>query len=278
MKKQTRSIKLIICLGMAAFFITGLVRGSFESASGKDARFLYPEVRTARNNTLHDLDHLQMLSSMPSMVLADLLDYQAETGKSLPTILRDPAWCKKLGFKSKEFRATWYAVNPYQLLPSGLKEAIENKKTPFHTRSEVHAWARTNQFPISWRRALDKALVETTPTNLWRASRGNRPYAHNGEYLEPLVVDHGNGQMEVRDGHIATDPRVIPTNSEVILVLKIQGEDRLIKAKAKDIGGAIKGAHVDLPVQLSRKSQPFPHTRFPKEIRNRVAMVLTKPS
>ena len=263
---------------MAAFFITGLVRGSFESASGKDARFLYPEVRTARNNTLRDLDHLRLLKSIPSLTLADLLDYQSETGKSLPTILRDPLWSKRLGLNSREFRATWYAINPFQLLPPGLKLAIEKKKIPFHTRADIHSWARANQFPLSWRRALEKALVETTPANLWRASRGHRPYANNGEYLEPLVVDHGNGHFEIRDGHIATDPKVIPTNSEVILVLRIQGQDRLIRAKATDIGGAIKGAHVDLPVQLSRKSQPLPHTRFPKEIRNRVAMVLTKTS
>src|SRR5664279_1539183 len=70
MKKQARSIKLIICLGMAAFFITGLVRGSFESATGKDARFLYPEVRIARNNTLRDLDRIQLLESIPSATLA----------------------------------------------------------------------------------------------------------------------------------------------------------------------------------------------------------------
>jgi hypothetical protein len=92
------------------------------------------------------------------------------------------------------------------------------------------------------------------------------------------VIDRGNGSFEVRDGHIATDPRVIPTNAEVLLLVKINGEDRVLKVKATDIGGAIKGHHVDLPIELSPgATRTLPHVIFPHALRNPSVQILTLP-
>ena len=87
--------------------------------------------------------------------------------------------------------------------------------------------------------------------------------------LEPIVIDHGKGRIEVRDGHIATDPRYIPTNSELVLLVRIQGEVRVLKVKATDIGGAVKGMHVDLPIQVGPEAIPLPDGSAPKQVSSR---------
>jgi len=88
------------------------------------------------------------------------------------------------------------------------------------------------------------------------------------------VVDQGDGILELRNGHIATDPRVIPTNTEVILLLTINGEEEVLRVKATDIGGAIKGRHVDLPMHLSSREAPLPNTKFPLAVVNPNVQVL----
>lgn len=165
--------------------------------------------------------------------------------------------------------------NPFELLPKDLQRAITNKKIPFQSRTHVWEWCRKNNVSAEWRKALYAALIETTPQNLWRASQGQRSYTKNGEFLEPIIIDHGNGQLEFRDGHIATDPRVIPTNTEMFIIVNIEGVDRILKVKAADIGGAIKGRHVDLPIQVSPEAALMPHTELPKDkIRNRTIEIL----
>ena len=59
----------------------------------------------------------------------------------------------------------------------------------------------------------------------------------------PLVVDHGlgrSGRFEVRgSAHIATDPAVIPTMSEVLILVRIDGKDRVLRVTAADTGAAM---------------------------------------
>jgi 3D (Asp-Asp-Asp) domain-containing protein len=180
-----------------------------------------------------------------------------------------------LGLGSQQYLATWYMSNPFELLPSDLQEAIRQTPIPFKTRDGINAWCDEMGAPDTWRAALAAALIETTPFNLWRASRGERPYARNGETLEPIVIEHGAGRFEVREGHIAVDPRFIPINSEVLLLVRIQGEEHLLKVKAADTGSAIKGHHVDLPIYLHPNKEPLPRTSFPKEhIRNPYVRIL----
>lgn len=225
-------------------------------------------------STLSELERLGLLSQAPEGTLEDLLAYQRRTGKTLAEILRDPSWSERLGLTSEIFKATWYAANPFELLPPDLRKAIRRRKTPFRSRNDVWQWCRQEKAPSAWRKALKAALVETTPHNLWRASRGQKPYARNGEFLEPIVRDLGRGQFEIREGHIATDPKIIPTNSEVLLLVKINGEDKLLRVKATDIGSKIRGRHVDLPIHLGPENEHFPHTRFPREVRNPFVQIL----
>jgi hypothetical protein len=153
---------------------------------------------------------------------------------------------------------------------------IRQRKEPFQSRAHVWEWCRARNLPARWREALHVALIETTPLNLWRASQGKRPYAKNGQYIEPIVVDHGHGDIEIKDGHIATDPKVIPTNTNLILLVRIKGEYKLVRVKAADIGAAVRGRHVDLPIQMSIPKKPFPHFRLPKEyISNPTVHILT---
>ncbi len=208
--------------------------------------------------------------------MADLVRYQQATGKSLAQVLREPGWASKLGYSSEQFKATWYISNPFELLPPDLQQAIRAKKTPFQTRADVWEWCKAKKAPKAWKKALKAALVETTPVNLWRASRGAKPYAKNGEFLKPIVVEKASGIYEVLHGHIATDPRVIPTNTEVLLLVRVGGKDRILKVKASDIGGAIKGKHVDLPIQLdSARKRQLPNVVLPKQhIRNPSVQIL----
>jgi 3D (Asp-Asp-Asp) domain-containing protein len=90
------------------------------------------------------------------------------------------------------------------------------------------------------------------------------------------VVEKSKGVYEVRHGHIATDPRVVPTNSEVLLLVRVNGEERLLRVKASDVGQAIKGRHVDLPIYIRPGSQvAVSSIRFPKEyVRNPTVQIL----
>ena len=219
--------------------------------------------------TIQGLDYLRLAENGKGKELRRLLKYQRETGKTLSQILREPEWGPRLGVSARRYKATWYMANPFDVLPTGLQEAIRQREIPFKSRTHVWQWCRTNNVPAAWRKALYAALIETTPYNLWRASRGQRPYTRSGAFLEPLVVDHGSGRLEVRRwGHIATDPAVIPTNSNLLLMMTVDGRERLVKVKAADTGGAIRGKHVDLPIHLGPDVAPMPHTLMPLEIRN----------
>jgi 3D domain len=268
--------KVLVWFLAGGLFLASLVGGSLVSTLTQEERQLAQESRTRANKTLADLDRLGLMDGLSAETMADLLEYQWQNKKSLSDILKEPEWAKRLGLSTDEYRVTWYMSNPFQLLPSGLQEMIRKRPTTFRSRTHVWQWCRANNIPKTYRRALYTALIETTPANLWRASRGKRPYAFNGEYLEPIVVDHGQGRLEVRNGHIATDPRFIPTNSEVLLLVKIKGEDKILKVKATDIGGAIKGKHVDLPIHLHPQARRMPNTVLPLEIRNPSVTILTR--
>jgi hypothetical protein len=231
----------------------------------------------AATQTLRELNRLGVLRSAPQPAIENLLTFQRRTGRSLAQILRDPYWVTTIGLNSTQFKATWYAANPFDLLPKDLQVAIRETKEPLRSRKEVEKWTDQIKAPDHWRKALNFALVETTAANLWRAARGLRPFTKNGQFLEPIVVEKGGGVYDVREGHIATDPTVIPTGSTVLMLVRVGGKDRLLRVKATDIGSAIKGEHVDLPIQIRPKStaNPTAPIRFPKEyIRNSSVVIL----
>jgi 3D (Asp-Asp-Asp) domain-containing protein len=222
------------------------------------------------------LSRLGLENKIDQDALADLIEYQHTTGKTFSQVLREPAWASKFGYTTEQFKATWYISNPFELLPVDLQEAIRVKKTPFRTRAQVWDWCKSRRAPVTWKKALKAALIETTPLNLWRTAHGAKPYAKNGEFLKPIVVERAGGIYEVKDGHIATDPRIIPTNSEVLLLIKVNGQERILKVKATDIGGGIKGKHVDLPIYLNANGRnSLPNVLLPKkQISNPVVQIL----
>lgn len=268
------SSKILVRLGIACVCVLGIAAVSMSSAS-KFTHYWSIENVSLRDKTKKELVRLNLLKNLPKETLTELFDYQCETGFSLATILRDRQWSKKLGLTSTQYKGTWYAANPYELLPSDLQEALRLRKTPLLTQDQAWKWINTNHFPASWKKSLAKAFIETTPENLWRAAQGQRPVANNGEYLEPIVFQRSPGEFEVRDGHIATDPKIIPTNSEVFVILKIKGEDRILRVKATDVGGGIRGKHVDLPIHLnSNAPNAEPYITFPSEIKNATVTIL----
>ncbi len=274
-KRQVYIKSLFWFLG-AGFFLVSAVMGSFVGAlSNGEVLRSYPNFGRSRES-VRELTRLGLLEKMSPDLVAELLDYQWQSGKSLAQILQDPVWCHKIGLYKNEFKVTWYLSNPFDVLPPALKKAIHERKQPFRSRTHVFEWSRANKMPKIYRDALYKALIETTPENLWRAAQGQRSYAKNGEFLEPIVIEHGRGTYEVRDGHIATDPRVIPTNQEMLLLVKVNGVERILRVKATDIGGAIKGKHVDLPIKISPEfTDTFPNVLFPTAVSNPSVQILT---
>jgi hypothetical protein len=226
---------------------------------------------------LTDLNRLGLLQHIPQTSLEDLLQFQKTSGKSLAQIFKDPMWAKKLGFNATPFKATWYAANPFDLLPTDIQVALQRTKDPLYTRKDLKAWCKMNKAPERWHQAFKVALVETTVYNLWRASKGLSSVVRNGEAIQPIVVERPRDIIEVFDGHIATDPAVIPTNSIVYILVKIEGKDRLLKVKAADTGEAIRGKHIDLPIHFRpRPNKILPYIRFPKEkISNPTVLILT---
>lgn len=227
--------------------------------------------------TLNELERLGLLESASPGAVNALVSFRRVSGKSVAAVFRYSSWAERFGLKSERFRATWYMANPFDLLPAELQDAIRARKIPFRSRTHVWQWCRANRVPSIWRKALYAALIETTPHNLWRASRGLPPYVKNGEFLKPIVEDLGGGRFVIKDGHIATDPTVIPTGSDVLVLLRVQGIDRVVRVTAADIGAAIKGKHVDLPIRVGPDTALLPATRLPKEhIRNPYVKVLRR--
>jgi len=265
-------LRSLVWFAGAAFCLVSLVGAPVLQS------FLPLDHRTRVNlrSASKDMARLGLETTLDKEALNDLAEYQRITGKTLAQVLREPGWAAKFGFSTTQFKATWYIANPYELLPADLQQAIRNKKTPFKTNAQVWEWCRSKKAPAAWKKALKTALVETTPHNLWRASRGQQPYVKNGEFLKPIVIEHAEGIYEVKDGHIATDPRIIPTNTVVLMLVKVDGKERILKVKAADIGGAIKGKHVDLPIHLDIASKGIlPNVLLPKEyIRNPVVQIL----
>ncbi len=260
---------------MAAFLIVSFGGASIVGPLPADvARPV--QVDQLGTQSVRDLQRLGLLSSLSQESVEELLSYQSQSGKSLAQILHDPKWVQRLGLSADTFKATWYAANPYDLLPIDLQTAIRQTQQPFESRRHINKWLKAMNAPERWKDAIDLALIETTPINLWRASRGQKPYAKNGQYLQPIVVEKESGVFDVRDGHIATDPRYIPTNSRVILLVRINGQDRILRVKAADIGEAIKGQHVDLPIAIKPRYGKNHSIRFPGEyIRNPTVIILT---
>src|ERR1044071_9034212 len=204
MKKIKRQvyIKSLVWFIGAGFFLISAVMGSFVGSLSTGEIFRsFPGLGKSRE-AVRELERVGLLGRLTPELTAQLLDYQWETGKNLAQILQDPVWCNRLGLSKNNFQVTWYLSNPYEVLPVALQKAIREKKTPFRSRAHVFEWCRVNGMPRVYRDALYKALIETTPENLWRAAHGQKPFAKNGEFLEPIVVDRGSGFFEGRDGHI----------------------------------------------------------------------------
>jgi hypothetical protein len=228
--------------------------------------------------TLRELNRLGLLRNAPPGAIDKFLTYQRRTGRTLPQIMRERFWATSLGLAPVQFRATWYAANPFDLLPKDLQVAIRETEVPFKSRKDLEKWCDASNAPEHWRSSLKFALIETTASNLWRAARGLRPFTKNGQFLEPIVIERGGGVFDVKEGHIATDPAVIPTGSKVLMLVRVGGKDRLLRVKATDIGSAVRGEHVDLPIQIRPKgSAPLTAPiRFPKEyIRNSSVIIFT---
>jgi hypothetical protein len=191
-------------------------------------------------------------------------------------ILDDPEQMHKLGLVTQDFRATWYLANPYDLLPTGLQNAIRQRKTPLKSRRQSFDWLNAINAPRAWKKALRKAFVETTADNLWRASRGKAPYAHNGEILKPVAIQSPTGELILQQGDIATDPRVIPPNSDVLLIIQAGDHREFVLARAADRGSGVRGHHIDIPIRLEpRLNAVLPHLSFPKQFHHpRVTVVL----
>lgn len=264
--KMTRygiCVKSVIWFMGAAFSLVGLVGASWVGSSqGMPISSLF-----TRSYMLSELGRLALLQSVPKTTIESLIRHQRLNGKTLAQILRDPHWCKKLGYSQATFKATWYAANPFDLLPRDLQKALQKNNTPFRSSNDLWNWCQTVKAPAEWRTALKIALIETTAANLWRAAHGQEPYTKSGDYLKPIVVDGGGGKLKLFDGHIATDPRVIPTNTEVLLLVKVNGEEKVLRVRATDVGSAIKGYHVDLPIYLNKDTTRtvLPYIRFPSE-------------
>ncbi len=276
MRKISRQVyykSLFWFLG-TGFFLVSAVTGSFVASLAPGERTLSRPIFGRTREAVVELERLGLLDGMPTSLVAELVDYQWQSGKSLAEILQDEEWCVRLGLKRKEFRVTWYLSNPFQVLPPTLQKALQARSTPFKSTAHLYEWCRSKGFARPAVSAFRHALIETTPINLWRAAHGMRPYAKNGEFLEPIAIHHSDGTLDVRDGHIATDPQVIPTNTEVLLLVRIDGKDRILRVKAADIGGGIKGRHVDLPFQISPDARPLPHTVYPSALKNPSVQIL----
>jgi len=234
----------------------------------------------AATQTLKELNRLGLLRQAPQSSIEQLLTHQRRTGKTLPQLLREPFWVNVLGLSANKFKATWYAANPYDMLPRDLQSAIRQAKEPFRGRGDLEKMVQDLGGPEYWRAAINFALIETTASNLWRAARGLRPFTKNGQFLEPIVVEKGGGVYDVREGHIATDPSEIPTNTWVLMLVRIGGKDRLLRVKATDIGQAIRGRHVDLPIHIRPKplADPSAPIRFPKEYIRNASVIIFLPN
>ena len=274
-RKKIAGRSFIWFVGAAGCFVVHLIGAPIVGSWIPDNLSWTGRMDPVQHATLKQMERLGILEIASPKAVSEAIDYQRRTGKTLARILREPGWSERLGLSAETFKATWYIANPFDILPGDLQQAIRDREIPFRSRTHVWQWCRQNNVPQRWREALYLALIETTPINLWRASRGKRPYTKSGAFLEPIVVDHGSGRMEVRDGHIATDPRIIPTNEDVLLIMKIEGKERILKVRAADIGAAIKGHHVDLPIHVGPETERLPFTRLPAgQIRNPVVRIL----
>ncbi len=270
-KNQEKLIKPLTWLTFTGFCLVSLF-----AAPALQSNFWPGRTGQYSVNTASELKRLEILDTLSEHDLTELAHYQDTYHVTLPNVFKDPYWVNRLGLTSRKFRATWYISNPYDLLPKGLKTALQHKSKPFHKQAQVWQWCKEQKFPPSWREALKAALIETTPENLWRAARGRKPYAKNGKYLQPIVIEHEPGMLEVKDGHIATDPRVISLNSEVILLVRINGADQILRVTAADIGGRVKGYHVDLPIKMHPGGRSISNAKLPAEkIRNANVEILT---
>lgn len=186
---RLKKIESLIIKGILSFFViyfgTPLV-GAFLPSESHTAN---PSDLVPVLNSAHELERLGLVSNTQDEVLAELMQYQKKTGYSLSQILRDEQWCNKLGFESQVFRATWYIANPFDLLPPHLQKSIRERENPFKTRAQVWEWCRAMKYGAADKKALKAALIETTPSNLWRASRGLPPYTKSGKILKPVVID-----------------------------------------------------------------------------------------
>src|SRR5690348_12037838 len=88
------------------FFLVSAVTGSFVASLAPAERSLSRPIFGRTHEAVLELDRLGLLDGMPANLIAELIDYQWETGKTLAEILEDENWCERLGLKRKEFRVT----------------------------------------------------------------------------------------------------------------------------------------------------------------------------
>src|SRR5688572_26424607 len=99
------------------FILTGFCLASFGGASilspsvleGTKPLRLNPDA----SGTLKELHRLGLLTKASQPTVEGLLAYQLETGKSLAEILQESRWLQSLGFAAHQYKATWYAANPF---------------------------------------------------------------------------------------------------------------------------------------------------------------------
>src|SRR5437868_1106481 len=117
MKNLSRKIyykSLFWFLG-TGFFLVSAVTGSFVASLAPGERTLSRPIFGRTREAVVELDRLGLLQQMPAPLIAELVDYQWQSGKTLAEILEDENWCERLALKRQEFRVTWYLSNPYQV-------------------------------------------------------------------------------------------------------------------------------------------------------------------
>ncbi|OVE75520.1 hypothetical protein BVX98_07330 [bacterium F11] len=222
------------------------------------------------------LEKLNLAQRGSDKDVKSLIQIVNNNNQTLAQVLLDPSWQNRFKLKSQEFKATVYYSNPFDLLPLKLQTLLKGRERPFETRNDIWEWLKKHDPSPSWKKAMKIALRQTTPRNLWRSSQGKSPFAKGGKPLKPLIIDHGNRNYELRDGgHIATDPSIIPTHSNVWLIFNIKGKDRIVYVSAADTGGNVKGKHVDLPIKAGSDWEKLPGTKIPKSLQITNLTVLT---
>ncbi len=122
-KTSSWYLRVLVWFVMAGVFVSSLGGASILSPSLLEGSGQLRYYRGA-SATLQELQRLGLLTGAGQQTVEELLRYQSTSRKSLAQILREPLWLQRLGYSANSYKATWYAANPFDLLPIGLKSAI----------------------------------------------------------------------------------------------------------------------------------------------------------